>query len=251
MVHRSRRFNILFPFIGGLLCGTLLVFAQEDTGRRSTGLSENPKVKPEDEIFQKEAREELWQDVVDSKDISRDQEKIPDWQARWELARLLGYQGKYTEALREYRKVLNEKPDKTKIKIEMAHLYYYKGDPEKAQQLLSEVNERETQDLPPAEMIILGKILTAAKKYDQAIDIYKTIIDKHGPRPQVRYNLARVLSWSQKYEESLEQYRKILEKRPADRNVRRHYAQVLKWAGKHEKAAEQYRKSLEDTNNSE
>lgn len=245
MVHRQKRFKIFFTFVGVFVWSLLPASAQEGADKTKIA-TENQKIKSEDGVFQGGRGEDFWEDLVEGKDITPQNEKIPDWQARWELARLLGYQDKYAEALKEYRKVLDEKPDDPRIKIEMAYLYYSKGEPEKSEQLLSGLVDEETKNLPPEELMMLAEILTSGKKYEQAIEIYKTVLDKHGSRPQVRYYLARVLSWADQYEESLAQYRKILEKRPNDKSVRRHYARVLKWSGQHEKAAEEFRKTLEE-----
>jgi len=55
-------------------------------------------------------------------------EEIPDWVARWELARVLSYAKRYDESITEYEKVLKEKPDLTEAKLEMAKVLFWKGD---------------------------------------------------------------------------------------------------------------------------
>ena len=52
-------------------------------------------------------------------------QEIPDWMARWELARVLSYAGRHEESVTEYRKLLKERPDLPKARIELAKVLFW------------------------------------------------------------------------------------------------------------------------------
>ena len=168
-------------------------------------------------------------------------EEIPDWVARWELARVLSYAKRYDESITEYEKVLKEKPDLTEAKLEMAKVLFWKGDQKSAIQIL--------QQVPPKDMtgdtkVLMADLLVAQKDYAKAAPLYKAHLDSHPKDQAARLKLAEMLSWQKKYDESLNEYRKILKALPDDIQVRRRYAFVLIWAGKHSEAASELKKTL-------
>jgi tetratricopeptide (TPR) repeat protein len=169
-------------------------------------------------------------------------EEIPDWVARWELARVLSYVKRYDESIAEYEKVLKEKPGLTEARIEMAKVLFWKGDQKAATRILEQV--------PPKEItgdtkVLMADLFVAQKDYAKAEPLYKTYLESHPEDQAVRLKLAEMLSWQKKYDASLAEYQKILEARPDDIQVRRRYAFVLIWAGKHAEAAAELKKTLD------
>jgi tetratricopeptide (TPR) repeat protein len=71
-------------------------------------------------------------------------EEIPDWIARWELARVLSYVKRYEESAEEYRKLLKEKSDLTEARAEMAQVLFWQG---KTEEALAELER-----IPPAKI---------------------------------------------------------------------------------------------------
>ena len=61
---------------------------------------------------------------------------------------------------------------------------------------------------------------------------------------KTRLKLAEMLSWAKKYDESIAEYNTILNVIPGDVQVRRKYAFTLIWAGKHNEAAIELKKTL-------
>lgn len=169
-------------------------------------------------------------------------EEIPDWVARWELARLLSYAGKYDESIREYRKLLRERPEATDARVELANVLFWKGEKRQALEILEGIPPKA---LTEEERLLMANIYVAEEAYDKAEPIYRAYLKKHPDDLEVRLKLADMLSWAKKYEASLEAYEKILEKRPDDMQVRRRYAFVLIWAGRPEEAARELRKTLD------
>lgn len=167
--------------------------------------------------------------------------EIPDWLARWELARVLSYAKRYDEAVAEYRKLIREKPALAEARIEMANVLFWQG---KSSDALKEL-----EAIPPGAMsdksrVLMADLYVAQKKYDRAEPLYRLYLDKHSDDLNVRLKLADILSWSKKYDDSLGEYKKILTARPSDVQVRRKYALVLIWAGRHSEAAKVLRSTL-------
>lgn len=169
-------------------------------------------------------------------------EEIPDWVARWELARVLSYVKRYDESISEYKKVLKEKPGLTEAKVEMAKVLFWKGDQKAAVQILEQVPAK---DMAGDTKVLMADLFVAQKDYAKAEPLYKAHLDSHPEDQAVRLKLAEMLSWQKKYDASLSEYRKILKARPDDIQVRRQYAFVLIWAGKHSEAASELKKTLD------
>jgi len=168
-------------------------------------------------------------------------EEIPEWLARWELARVLSYMKRYDESVTEYRKLLREKPALAEARVEMAHALYVHGKNDEALRELESVPQKVTSD---KARLLMADLYRAQKKYDQAEPLYRTYLKKNQNDLNVRLKLAELLSWSRKYDASLAEYEKILNVRPADIQVRRKYAFVLNWAGRHADAARELQKTL-------
>lgn len=169
-------------------------------------------------------------------------EDIPDWVARWELARVLSYMKRYDESIAEYQKVLKDKPDLTEARIEMAKILFWKGDQQAAARMLEAVPAK---DMTGETKVLMADLLVAQKDYVKAEPLYRSYLDNHPEDQAVRVKLADMLSWQKKYDASLAEYQKILKARPDDVQVRRRYAFVLIWAGRHAEAAAELKKTLD------
>ncbi len=169
-------------------------------------------------------------------------EEIPEWRARWELARVLSYVKRYDESLEQYRKLLKEKPGLTEAKLEMAKVSFWKGDQKAAVQILEQLPPK---DITGDTKVLMADLLVAQKNYAGAEPLYKAHLESHPEDQAVRLKLADMLSWQKKYDASLSEYRKILKAHPDDIQVRRRYAFVLIWAGQHAEAAKELKKTLD------
>ena len=169
-------------------------------------------------------------------------DEIPDWVARWELARILSYVKQYDESISEYEKVLRKKPDLMEAKLELARVLFWKGDQKRALQVLEAVPP---QAIEGDTTVLMADLFAAQKEYQKAEPLYREYLAHHPQDQAVRLKLAEMLSWEKKYEASLSEYRKILEVSPHDIQVRRRYAFVLIWAGKPEQAASELKKTLD------
>jgi tetratricopeptide (TPR) repeat protein len=168
-------------------------------------------------------------------------EEIPDWVARWELARVLSYAKRYDESITEYGKVLKEKPDLVDAKVELAKVLFWKGDDKAAIKTLEEIPPK---NITGDTKVLMADLFVTQKDYGKAEPLYRAHLNSHPEDHAVRLKLAEMLSWQKKYDASLSEYRQILKARPDDIQVRRRYAFVLIWAGKHSEAASELKKTL-------
>lgn len=168
-------------------------------------------------------------------------EEISDWVARWELARVLGYAGRYDEAVAEYRKLLAAKPDLHEARIELASIIARQG---KTEEVRRELERVPLDRIGDKARLLLAEIYAIRKEYPRAEVIYRDHLNRHSDDLEVRLKLAELLSWEKKYDDSLAEYEKILKARPDDIQVRRKYAFVLIWKGDFDKAAAELRKTL-------
>ena len=168
-------------------------------------------------------------------------EKIPDWVARWELARVLSYAKRYDESITEYGKVLKEKPDLVEAKVELAKVLFWKGDGKTALKTLEQIPPK---NITGDTKVLMADLFVTQKDYGKAAPLYRAHLASHPEDQSTRLKLAEMLSWEKEYDASLTEYRKILKARPDDIQVRRRYAFVLIWAGKHSEAASELKKTL-------
>lgn len=167
--------------------------------------------------------------------------EIPDWMARWELAKVLSYVKRYDESVAEYRKVIQEKPAIHKVRIELANVLFWWGKPDEA---LIELKRVPNDAIDEKTKVLLADFYISQKNYKKAEPLYTGYLEKHPEDDRVRLRLAEMLSWLKRYDESLAEYKTILKSRPDDIQVRRKYAFVLSWAGRYPEAIKELRKTL-------
>ena len=168
-------------------------------------------------------------------------EEIPDWRARLELGSLLGYAGRYPEAIDQYEQVLEKKPDSMEARTGLARVLYWAGRPEEAMGVIDKVPKT---GLSREDTLLLADLSLSLKRYPDAERLYRTHLDDMPGDHATRYKLAAMLSVMKRYDESLAEYESILSVRPGDAQLRRKYAQVLTWAGRPEEAIVQWQKTL-------
>ncbi len=167
-------------------------------------------------------------------------EKIEDWQVRLELARVLSYQKKYDESVKEYLEVLAKRPNDPKLQLELASVYAYKKDKTAALDLLNKIHFE--NDAEGEKQI--ANIFAILKEYSTAEQHYLNYLNTHPDDLGGRLKYAEMLSWEKRYPDSIHQYELILKEVPDDEQVRRKYALVLIWMGNTEQGAEELKKTL-------
>ena len=173
--------------------------------------------------------------------LAKPGEEIPDWKARWELAKLLSYTKRYRRSIEEYRKVLQAQPKLAAARAELAQVLFWGGHKKEA---LAELGKLPSSDQAPETLLLRADLLSLDKQYSAAAKLYRQYLAKQPADAKARFRLAQVLSWDKHYKESLEQYGLVLKALPGDRQVRRHYALVLSWDGQFNKAIAEMERSL-------
>ncbi len=169
------------------------------------------------------------------------QDDIPDWKARWELARLLSYAKRYEESLIEYKALAVEKPDLWQAKIEMARVMFWSGLKPDAVAVLEGIPP---QYVDASGQLLMAELYVALKSFDKAEAIYRAHLKARPQDYEVVVKLADLLSWSKRYDEAIAQYKTVLQATPDDVQLRRKYAYVLIWAGRNAEAAAELKKTL-------
>lgn len=168
-------------------------------------------------------------------------EEVPDWVARWELARALSYAKRYDDSITEYKKLLKEKPGLVKAKAEMAKVFLWQGKKQEAASILETIEPGQTDD---ESKLILADLYASRKSYRKAETLYRAYLEKHPADHKARLKFAEMLSWDKQYEASLKEYRQLILALPDDVQVRRKYAFVLMWSKRYDEAAAELRKTL-------
>jgi len=168
-------------------------------------------------------------------------EVIPDWVARWELARCLTILKRYDEAIADYQILLKGKPELHKARLECAQALVWSDKKTEADTLLEKIN---ASQLTLPEQGALADLYVILKKYALAAPLYRTVLAATPEDHKTRLKLAEMLSWEKKYAEALTEYMTLLKALPEDQQIRRTYALVLIWNGQHEAAIPELRKTL-------
>lgn len=183
----------------------------------------------------------MWMGIGNTYGTDKQIEAIPDWMARWEIARVLSYQKKYDESIEEYKKVLQENPDLVQARLEMGQVLFYEGEKDQAMAIFGEVPVKEWDDATKA---LVATLYASEKRYDLAEPLYIQYLDKHPEDLKVRLKYADMLSWEKRYDESIRQYQILLAARPQDVQLRRKYAFILIWSGRQEEGVQELRQTL-------
>lgn len=166
---------------------------------------------------------------------------ITDAQARYELAKVLSYQKKYPEALKELQRVLEEKPDFIQAKIELSKVKYKLGRQDEALIQLDHLARDEKSKEYYGDIAL---VYVDMKQYEKASKLFDEYLQSHPDDLKVLLKYAEMLSWSKQYAKSVVAYQKLLAQRPEDIQVRRKYALVLIWMGNPDEGAEELKKTL-------
>lgn len=190
-----------------------------------------------------------------------------DDESRVALARVLSWQQRYNEATQEYNQVLRDHPQHLDALTGLADVllwsghpdqaipYYQRvveatGDPELAARLHSLKAESSPKSAPPVhpppsgstivreaesvsadarQRLESGHQLELARRYGDAIALYREELRRYPENDEVRSALARVLSWQGAHSEATSLYREVLARHPKDQDIRIALAQVLSW----------------------
>lgn len=184
---------------------------------------------------------------------------ISDFEARLVLARIRAYDDHtLDESLKEYRIILNQKPDNLLVRLEMARVLIRKGDAKEALSVLRSIQAMRPHD--PETLVALADLEAdlghASRSHDLYMDairgsdqpeiiklkfadrmnmwgdfhkaeaIYREYLKTHPDKREVVLQLAAVLRSSERYGESEGIYNRLLFESPDSREIRMRIARL-------------------------
>jgi tetratricopeptide (TPR) repeat protein len=151
--------------------------------------------------------------------------------------------GKYEEAILEFQKILEKRPELYQININIGNAYMKKGDYETATTYFQKVLEKDSTNVEA--LISLGNCYIEMKEHEKAIDIFKQINKEDISDPIVLYNIGTIFYNNGEIDKAIEYYEQslIVKSDFVDSYYQLGLAYLSK--GNNEKALENFQKYLE------
>ena len=163
------------------------------------------------------------------------QTRPQDPQIRLELAQLLIREKNYPEASRELQTVLRQRPGDVQAAAALARIYLWTKNYAEAIRLFEELKQR--RPLAADQMADLARAYTWNRQYPQAIAAYEEMVRAlPRPRAEVYAELGDVYLYAQNLPAALVNYRQALQLDPAADAVRKKLALALSWNKQDEEA---------------
>jgi Flp pilus assembly protein TadD len=154
-------------------------------------------------------------------------------EALWsELTPLLRV-GRYHEALARMEDYLAVHPGDLGVRRERARTLAGTGDRQRASEALGRLADE------PGELqdgLALARFIRDAGELSEAVEIYRTLVDRYPDDADLRYELAQALMWSERYREAEAEFRALIRLRPTEDVYRLELARVLYWTDRLEEA---------------
>jgi tetratricopeptide (TPR) repeat protein len=167
----------------------------------------------------------------------------PDYEeAYYNLANALVRQGKLDEAIDQYKKALEINPDFVAAHNNLGTALLNKGQLEQASE-----HYRKALDQDPANAEThnnLGYLLTKQGRTTEAIEEYRKAIELNPDRAEFYSNLGNLLVTQERTTEAVEQLQKAVELEPENAKVRYNLANMLFTQGQWRGAVENYQQAL-------
>jgi tetratricopeptide (TPR) repeat protein/tRNA A-37 threonylcarbamoyl transferase component Bud32 len=119
----------------------------------------------------------------------------------------------YDKALPAFRKALDLKPDDTVVLWDLAELYFWQGDTEKALEVLDPLTSQPSPKLP-VSLNLRGDVYRSMGRLDEAAKDYQRMIELGPKEPDGYIGLARVLAQQGKVEEARACYERLVAANP-------------------------------------
>ena len=160
-----------------------------------------------------------------------------DFEALRALGELYARKNSYTEALENYKKAYELRPQDQQLQLTLARTLSWNKQFEES---VEHYRELVRQDPSPSNLLELARVLSWANRYQASVEVYQQLLQFQPDNQEAHLGMARVLSWSRNYDESLQNYRTVLEQKPQNREARIEYARVHAWKGDLSRAVELY-----------
>ncbi len=124
------------------------------------------------------------------------------------LSRVYGKQDEYLKKIKVLEKALKKLPDSYKIPIELARAWAQHENPEKVEKVLKEAIPKAKT---PDPGLLLGQHLLDQNKIDNALEIYKLVLDRFPTSQHAQYGIGVAYHAKNKFSQALDAYMKSLE----------------------------------------
>lgn len=169
------------------------------------------------------------------------EQAVPEWQARWELARVLSYLRRWDESFAAYRRVLAERPDDDAVRQDYGLALFWAGHTDAAIATLRAVPAATRS---PEARLALADLLVGRQAFAEAEELYRDHLAGQPDDLVAQLKLAHLLSWRGAFTESLQIFDRLVAARPTDVQLQRRRALVLMWSGDHAAAADALQATL-------
>lgn len=187
-----------------------------------------------------------------------------DDESRAALARVLSWQKDYVAARREYERILRDHPQHPDALTGLGDVLLWSGHADQAipyyQRAVDATGNREAADRLRAlqteafrpddssdarRIREQGRQFEQARRYDEAVALYRGELYRQPDNDELRTALARVLSWQGDQAEAAGLYGEVLARHPGDTDVRAALAQVRSWQQEYAEARRLYEQVLQ------
>jgi tetratricopeptide (TPR) repeat protein len=165
-----------------------------------------------------------------------------NWVAYGNLAKALADKGKIDEAIAEYRKVLQLRPDEPIASNGLAVLLGKRGKADESIRLLDQVLKRHPNDAPTHNN--LGMLLAGAGRADDAIAQFHTAVAIQPDFADAQHNLGILLSTKGRFEEAVGHYEQAICLQPNFVKARKNLAIALFRLGRLDDAIAQLQEAV-------
>ena len=168
-----------------------------------------------------------------------------------ELAALYVWNNQPEKAKDFLETILKDNPHDSEAKLLLAKIMHYSGRAQEAIKIYEELlreEEKEGDKVEEQKEIeeLLSEAYMISKDYESAIGVYREILKKEPENVKARIALAEVLSWQKEYDQSIREYEKVLKIEPDNLEVKEKLAKVYTWKIDYKKAEDLYKDILKE-----
>ncbi|NET32132.1 MAG: tetratricopeptide repeat protein [Cyanothece sp. SIO1E1] len=167
---------------------------------------------------------------------------VPVLTSQLDQARTLFNQGDLTAAIATYQAILQQDPNNSQVKEELALTYAFNQDYDNSIQLLQALVTESPQALSP--QLQLAEVYSWQGDYAAAIARYELILDQAPENLQAQLGWADILRWQGQDEVALAAYNVILSEDADNLEARLGVAQILSGRGQHRESLAIYESIL-------